>query len=265
MLIDNVRGSAAIEDAKANINTIDPRRAPNGFSYAWALERLGTARAGAVHYAERLAIPASVVFERGDLLLWVGQPAVDEDSLLNWAQDLLDPPALGRLRAIRCPMSRIASLTVHSALRGLLGEALGADPRSVMLRTDNCGKPHLPENLPGRLEFSLSHTSGRVMVGLAASRVGVDTEFRKPFDDMIAVAEMIFPDELVADLMRCSGTIRTDCFYRHWCLSEAFLKATGHGLPLGCSEFMFNGHGDDTLRWVAPEFGQLDQWQFGSL
>lgn len=265
MPVNSVWGASGTIGDKPLVHTIDPRVAPGGFSHAWAIETHGTAWAGQVHYAHRLSIPSHVDFARGDLLVWVGQPASGEDGLLDWAKDVLERSALHRLFAIRSAKNRVAALTAHGAMRCLLGAALDVDPRSLTFETDRRGKPHLPKDQPGRLAFNLSHTADRAMVAIAASNVGVDTEYRKPFDDMLTVAEMVFPKELVAELKQCSGISRTALFYRHWCLSEALLKVTGHGLPRGCSEFLFNGHGDDTLRWVAPEFGQLDQWHFGSL
>lgn len=123
----------------------------------------------------------------------------------------------------------------HIALRRLLGRYTGTAPRQLRFvreRCDDCGgehgRPALAESSPP-LHFSLSHSAGIALVGIAAVPVGVDVE-RLPRPATVEYClPSLHPWER-AELAGAHGADRTRLFGRTWTRKEAFLKGIGTGL-----------------------------------
>jgi 4'-phosphopantetheinyl transferase len=107
-------------------------------------------------------------------------------------------------------------------LRALLGDYLGADPRSLRIETDGDGKPRVA----GPLEFNLSHSAGVALYAFAAGRsVGVDVEVaRERRTDPVALAARAFGPEEAARLAALDPAQRQAEFLRAWARYEARLK-----------------------------------------
>ncbi len=117
------------------------------------------------------------------------------------------------------------------ALREVLGRYLGEDPAAIALRAREHGKPELAE-LPGRLDFNLSHSAGLALVAVTVGRpVGVDVERIDPDRDLLALAERgLDPEEAAAVRAAAPGTERASHFYAAWVRREALVKCLGGGL-----------------------------------
>ncbi len=86
------------------------------------------------------------------------------------------------------------------------------------------------------VRFNLSHSHGRMLVGITSRRdVGVDLEQIRAKTDILKLAERFYaPAEFNAIALQDASSQR-ESFYRHWVAKEAFLKCKGVGLkfPLG--------------------------------
>src|SRR5262249_27672231 len=151
------------------------------------------------------------------------------------------------------------------ALRRLLAAALRYDAAALAFERGPDGKPALREDMPRELDFNISHTHGRALVGLSAAAIGVDVERIDPFPELLETAREVFAPEVAAVLAESSDTERVGLFFRHWSLGEAFIKATGQGIGQGLDSFAFSHRGAPILTRVTPGYGPAERWHFGLL
>ncbi|WP_406400609.1 4'-phosphopantetheinyl transferase superfamily protein [Streptomyces sp. NBC_00879] len=169
-------------------------------------------------------------------LLWSGRVS-DHIAGVLAERHILDSEESKRLAAFVRDADRDSYAVAHVMLRRLLGEWLGQAPEAVTLSREpcaHCGGPHGRPVVPGSpVHFSLSHTSGLVMIALATASVGIDVE-GVPDDPGIVtdVASQLHQKER-ADLAALPAEDRAVAFARCWTRKEALLKATGVGLNEG--------------------------------
>jgi 4'-phosphopantetheinyl transferase len=124
-------------------------------------------------------------------------------------------------------------LVAHVALRLALERALGADVRCEPFVPSPQGKPGLPRRSEGEaasVVFSLSHSKGQALVGLApADPLGVDLETRRS----VRIAPSRRRDIEVAAAGLCGAPLpddETGRFLQAWVRLEAAAKADGSGM-----------------------------------
>lgn len=129
--------------------------------------------------------------------------------------------------------------------RKLLAHVQGCQPADLVLSQDGSGRSLAPP--PWRL--SISHSGDWVAVAIADSgRLGLDVQVESGARDWSALAAF-------AGLQPCPDAA---CFYRHWTLAEAWLKA--HAERIGSLSELRG------LRWQAdPQHGPAWQGQAGEL
>ncbi|MFF3916361.1 4'-phosphopantetheinyl transferase family protein [Streptomyces sp. NPDC001852] len=171
--------------------------------------------------------------ERPGAELWLLSPATTEPSPPSPAQ--LDEAERRRAARFVRATDRVLYTTAHVALRRLLAERLGTAPELVRLGRDacpGCGGPHgrpVVLDAPFPLHFSLSHTDGLVLVGLAAVPLGVDAQVLAG-DSRVAACMPAFHPEEQAELARLDPPARRAAFTLLWARKEAHLKGVGTGL-----------------------------------
>ncbi|MFD4143527.1 4'-phosphopantetheinyl transferase family protein [Streptomyces sp. NPDC058572] len=165
-------------------------------------------------------------------LLWSGRvPDHARDAAAH--HRLLDAEESARLAGFRRPADRDAYAVAHVTLRRLLGQRLGLAPESVTLLREpcaHCGGPHGRPHVPDRaVHFSLSHTTGMVMIALASAPVGIDVEAVPEAATAAEVAQQLHPQER-DELAAVPAAGHAEAFNRCWTRKEALLKAMGVGL-----------------------------------
>ncbi|MEU3610250.1 4'-phosphopantetheinyl transferase superfamily protein [Streptomyces sp. NPDC035033] len=153
-------------------------------------------------------------------------------------EDDLDPSELDAEERVRlaAPL-RVADRLLygagHIALRRLLAPRLGVAPAEVAYRREPCpgcgalhGRPAVA-GVPGAPHFSLSHSGGVVLIGIAARPVGVDVEAFPRVDAVHEVTKVLHPGE--RDEIAGAG-YAPEAFARVWCRKEAYLKGLGIGV-----------------------------------
>ena len=122
----------------------------------------------------------------------------------------------------------------RSALREILGCALGMAPDRIPLSEGLHGKPALGRDAGGRrLWFSVAHTEDVLLVALSRSYdVGIDVERSRSIEQWERVADRVLAPGERAQLQCAveSGEDAGTAFLRHWCRVEAELKAIGCGI-----------------------------------
>jgi 4'-phosphopantetheinyl transferase len=113
----------------------------------------------------------------------------------------------------------------HGAMRIILGKYLSQSPSAIEFEFETNKKPFVVNEM--NLHFNLSHSGDWVLLAIANSPVGVDTELMNPAFEYRDVMEGYFtPNEI--------GFINSgksaELFYLLWTRKEAQIKGTGKGL-----------------------------------
>lgn len=116
-------------------------------------------------------------------------------------------------------------VTGRGALRRILGERTGQDPRALVFVEGGGRKPALRDH--PSVHFNLSHSGDFVLIAAGAEPLGVDIEAMRAIDWRTLAAMNFHPDEAAA--MDAQPDARA-AFFQLWANKEAFLKAAGIGL-----------------------------------
>ncbi|WP_416957771.1 4'-phosphopantetheinyl transferase family protein [Streptomyces sp. Agncl-13] len=178
--------------------------------------------------------------------LWVVRPPAAGAPL---DMSVLDDGERRCAAALRRPAERALYVAAHAALREVLGAYLGLPAATVPLTRLSCpgcggphGRPAVAGPSGGTVHFSLSHSGGLALLGLAARPLGVDVE-RVPAPELVRdAARSLHPVER-AELARTSPECRPVAFARCWTRKEAYLKATGEGLSGAALRGVYLGTG----------------------
>ena len=100
-----------------------------------------------------------------------------------------------------------------------------------------------------RLDFSLSHSGGVALIGIArdGGRIGVDVETRPASPDFLDIARRWFAREEIKWLTRQGEDEQGFLFLQCWTRKEAFLKATGDGLSGDLCAYRCQLHSDGSV------------------
>jgi|GEM_PF-3012751 len=245
------------------IRTIGKPNDDKGFSYAWAV-RGSPGHTPDVRLSRDLLPGAS---PEGAVLLWAGTSDSPVVELLQACEGVLSSCEIERARSFRQADNARSYVIAHSILRLQLSAHYHCSPAELLFATGLNGKPHLC-GIAGRearlwMNFNLSHTRGRTLVGLSATSIGLDVEQVVDFPDVLETADLVFAPESRAAVAACSGGARTRLFYRFWTLGEAFIKATGLGISQGLDTFAFTPEGAPNLTRITPGQGPISGWHFG--
>jgi 4'-phosphopantetheinyl transferase len=125
---------------------------------------------------------------------------------------------------------RHAFVKTRSALRGLLGDAIGVAPNSIRFAQNPWGKPVLAAVPAVPVDFSVSHTDGLSAIALSdGRRIGIDVERDRAIPDRHRIAADVFGTDLACELSCLADAAQDLVFLRLWTAVEAFVKATGTG------------------------------------
>jgi 4'-phosphopantetheinyl transferase len=153
----------------------------------------------------------------------------------------LSQEELARARRFVFPEDASRWTCYRSALREILGAALGIDPRQVPLIEGPGGKPALAPPYT-HLEFNLSHSDDLAAV-IVSERgpVGIDLEPWSRAPSLIECAEVFcHPDELAQ--LPSDPEARATRLLETWTAKEALLKALGSGLSYPPRQLKVDGN-----------------------
>ncbi|MDH6489329.1 4'-phosphopantetheinyl transferase [Streptomyces sp. SAI-127] len=196
-------------------------------------------RAGAEPGAARPA-PARPVLpvlrEPPELSLWLLRaPLPGSAAAARLAVGELDAAEVRRAELFVRPVDRVQYLSAHIALRRILAAATGFPPERLLLgpesgppRQPRTGRPVL-RHPPLPVHFSLSHSHGLILIGTAASAVGVDVQRTPTFEAVQVCGPALHPAEW-RELLAVPEEFRPASFARLWTRKEAYLKGLGTGL-----------------------------------
>lgn len=171
-----------------------------------------------------------------------------------------------RLRAGRLidPEVRSRFAAGRGFLRETLGRYLGEEPERLVFGTGEFGKPFLAGGVKrGDLRFNISHAGNRLLLAVTTGKeVGVDLEFVRSDLDYPEMAKHYLSVRERSELLALPRNERLAAFYRLWTRKEAYLKGSGTGFSLPCTDFdvsLIPGHPPELLcHRVSPE--ETSRW-----
>lgn len=182
--------------------------------------------------------------------------AIPEPTVLKMV-DILSSAERSRVSAFRFSADRVCFVAAHSLTRIVAGALLSSPPGALIFNTrcDRCGGSHGKPKLPGTgLEFSLTHTRGRVAVAFSwGVPVGLDIEGFRSFQvDASLMRAALSPEEQEL-LLALPDAQRGKAFLRYWTRKEALLKAIGCGLAVDMSSLSVSPFDEPPCleRWTA--------------
>ena len=130
----------------------------------------------------------------------------------------------------------------RTALRGILGQALGSDPAELVFEFGEHGKPRLAPPHDG-LHFNLSHCHDLALVALSRSGpLGIDLEPADRAGSLLGCeTSFCHPEEIAA--LPTPAEARAAALLDLWTSKEALLKALGTGMSLAPESVSLAGPG----------------------
>ncbi|HEY4326092.1 MAG TPA: 4'-phosphopantetheinyl transferase superfamily protein [Mucilaginibacter sp.] len=113
----------------------------------------------------------------------------------------------------------------HGAMRIILGRYLNQSPSSIEFEYESNKKPFITNKI--EIHFNLSHSGDWVLLAIANSPIGVDTELINPGFEYKDVMEGYFNPAEIGFINEGKSAER---FYLLWTRKEAQIKGTGKGL-----------------------------------
>ena len=149
-----------------------------------------------------------------------------------------------RKRANRYAIQEIRNnfIFYKGILRTILSKYINSAADKIRFHYLDNGKPQLDDqskvNQQSSLQFNMSHSGHRALVGLALDRkIGVDIEVEKPLQHMDAIARNYFSTLEFECYNQLEGLEKRKAFYTCWTHKEAYLKATGRGFNFPTNKF----------------------------
>jgi 4'-phosphopantetheinyl transferase len=149
--------------------------------------------------------------------------------------DALAVEEKSRAARLRDTSRRASFVVAHACLRLVLARSLRIPCASIGYRRVH-GKPVLEDGFasPG-LDFSLSHSSDAVLIGLrVGGRIGVDIERIDAAHPLLQHAHRVCSDEELRLAPHGGGEPAARWLFARWTRKEACLKAVGTGLAANC-------------------------------
>ncbi|MGW1790645.1 4'-phosphopantetheinyl transferase family protein [Streptomyces tubercidicus] len=202
---------------------------------------------GAVHLPDPAAPGA---MRAGEVHVWALRVPPDDDGTLPLATRDLDAVETRQAAAFRRPRDRLTYLAAHVALRRLLSAYTGIRPGRLRLGRapcPRCAGEHGPPVLSGTTgpHFSLSHSHGMAVVGLAGAPLGVDVQRLPTVASAQACLPALHPAEHREMAALPEGRLPA-VFGELWVRKEAYLKGLGTGLCRGAATDYLGAGGPGT-------------------
>ncbi len=115
---------------------------------------------------------------------------------------------------------------MHGILRTLLSPYLDKTAESIVFHSNEYGKPFVPDGI----EFNMSYSAGRGLVGVACLPIGVDIEMVDPGKVTQEMIEEVFSDGERKSFFEDAPTALVRSFFPGMGEEESVVKAMGTGV-----------------------------------
>lgn len=199
--------------------------------------------------------------------LWATRVGDLSPALTELYHELLCPEEAAAQMRLPSGRARHYYTITRALLRTTLSRYLDVRPRDWRFTVAPGGRPMIAAASPGAgsLSFSISHTEGLVLVGVARGRrIGVDAENTTTRSAPRNVASRYFSAAEVRDLRLTPQGLQRARFFDYWTLKEAYGKAVGGGLAIPLNETTFRFPDASRLEVSRGDFDSQTQspWSF---
>ncbi|WP_310451777.1 4'-phosphopantetheinyl transferase family protein [Sulfuritalea sp.] len=153
----------------------------------------------------------------------------------------------------------------RALLRTAVAQCAGLDPTELVFSASASGKPALAGQHAnaGLIEFSISHTAGAIVLGVAQNRrIGVDVERVKTRCFSAQSLGRFFDEDECTAIMAEPHSMRPAVFCRYWTLKEAYVKAVGATLPTALRSVRFALYEGRIAAVFPPALSPGPRWHF---
>lgn len=195
--------------------------------------------------------------------------AISDEHLLVSYRELLNVREKQEESRFCFARDRHRYLVTKALVRTVLSRYASVDPRDWVFSANASGRPYIvnAQATDGSLSFSISHTQGLIVLGVAKGRsLGVDVENFATRDISIDIANHYFCPQEVAALHEVPHHQRQYRFFENWTLKESYIKARGMGFSLPLDRFSFHFADGHVHLMIDPELGDdSSRWQLWQL
>ena len=210
---------------------------------------------------EAVATPPSL--HTGEVHVWRTALEADGDRQRECLETLA-PAERERAAAFNFEAPRRRFIVARGSLRALLACYLDVGPRELVFVYGEHGKPALAAATD--LTFNLSHSGDLLLLACTRGRdLGIDVERTQREVRWEQVAHRFFAERELADLLALPEAQQRNAFFRCWTRKEAYMKATGHGVALGLSNFAVSLAPDTPPALVWLQHGRPDDWRLADV
>lgn len=206
------------------------------------------------------------VLSEDEVHLWYTSPSTMQFDAAAF-QIMLSADEAERMARFHFERDQNNFLFARGMLRILLGSYLGAPPAGLCFAYSSHGKPSLASS-PEQLQFNLSHSGGKVLIGFTQGRrIGVDIEEIRRDLELLDVAERFFSSAENEALGLVPESGRHQAFFSCWTRKEAFVKAKGEGLscPLNSFDVSIAPEDEEVSLSIRGNLSESSRWKLHSL
>lgn len=163
--------------------------------------------------------------------LWVINPEPFFQRLPKYDGQLLSSDEIARAVRFHQMDHALRFKAVHTALRLLLGRTTTSDPTALWFEKGRHNKPRLKRPANTHIQFNLSYTENRAMIGLNSSGqpIGVDIEWSQRLLNIETMLKACFSANEITFICAKESEMHHR-FFTLWTRKEAILKLTGEGI-----------------------------------
>lgn len=163
---------------------------------------------------------------RNEVHAWLVDSVSDHNKISNFLSSFNEDEKKRASRFV-FEKDRYQYISAHGALRDVLSRYVGIDASQVQFRKSITGKPFLSKPHTN-LEFNISHSGDKILIGIAHSPLGVDIEMIKNNFAFDEVSNVYFSEKEKTGIK--TSVKPQETFLRFWTRKEAILKASGSGI-----------------------------------
>jgi len=211
---------------------------------------------------------ATRVVDSRQVDLWCLYPReANDEALLARYHALLDESEREQELRLYFAHDRRRHVMTRALVRTVLSRYVDIDPREWTFKVNRHGRPEIvnPQPAAQSLTFSVAHTNGLVVLGVAHERaLGVDAENICMHEAAVELSDRFFAAEEAESIMTLPRDRQQRRFFECWTLKESYMKARGTGMALPMDQFSFRFPREDQVAMsIHPALNDLpERWQF---
>ncbi|WP_298553733.1 4'-phosphopantetheinyl transferase superfamily protein [uncultured Algibacter sp.] len=184
---------------------------------------------------------------------------------INYLKSFLTDDEIIKASKFRFEKDKNCSIITRGALRLLSGKYLKTNPKDIIFKYGQFGKPDY--RMKTNLKFNVSHSGNKAVIGFVLNNdIGVDIEDIKTNFEILDIAKNYFSNIEIKALKKLPKNLHAKGFYRCWTRKESFIKAKAKGLSFPLDSFSVSIESDDKAELLETKWddNEKDLWKLFS-